>query len=112
MDRIEQIFAEGYEDYLNAEFPIDRRMSVLEENGVKGMSTENIRYAINEIVRLFAADGLYVEVGSWKGCSLMSASLYNPSTECIGIDDFSQWDTKNRKDIKDGIEKLKIELAA
>lgn len=78
-------------DYTQELFPVDRRMDVIREKNVEGMSTENIRFIINEICRLYCKD-LYVEVGSWKGCSLISASLNNTIPKFIGIDNFSQFE--------------------
>jgi protein O-GlcNAc transferase len=68
------------------EFPIDRRMSILNEKNVYGYNSENIRFTINEVVRLFAKDGIYFEVGTYLGASLISASLFNGTTKCIGLD--------------------------
>jgi hypothetical protein len=70
-------------------FPKDRRMKVIEDVGIEGLSSENIRFVINELVRRYA--GTYLEVGSYKGCSLISAALYNEKSKCIGIDNFSEF---------------------
>jgi hypothetical protein len=75
--------------------PVDRRMDVLREHGVAGMATENISYLINELVKRFARNGVYCEVGVFQGYSLVSAALFNPSTRCIGIDNFSEFNTEN-----------------
>ncbi len=87
--QVQNILRECWNDYRNDPYPHDRRMKVLEEKEVKSFSTENIRFFINEIVRRFAQDGVYFEVGIYRGGSLLSAGLFNPSTRCIGIDDFS-----------------------
>ena len=73
--------------YLN---PIDRRMTALKE--VEGMNTENVRFLINYLVKNYAKNGTYLEVGSFRGASLCSAAYKNHSTKCIGIDNFSVWD--------------------
>jgi predicted O-methyltransferase YrrM len=88
-------------DISNCLYPLDRRMSILKDKyNIDGMSTENIRLVINELVKIFAKNGLYVEVGTYQGCSLLSAALFNPSTICYGIDNFSQFDHDNiNKDI-------------
>lgn len=83
------ILTEGWCDCTVDDHPIDRRMRVIVERGVDGMSTENVRYLINEIVRRYAQGGTYLEVGSYRGCSLLSAAIFNPTTLCVGIDDFS-----------------------
>lgn len=89
-------------------YPNDRRLSVLEQNHVRGMSTENICFLINEIVKRFASKGTYLEVGTFNGCSLLSAALYNTSTRCIGIDNFSAYGhIANNEDIlKTNLEKF------
>lgn len=67
--------------------PIDRRMQ-----GLGGMGSENTRFVINELVRL---NGNYLEVGSFRGDSLIAAAMYNDS-KCIGIDNYCQF--KGAKD--------------
>ncbi len=89
--KIYEILRGKWGDYSVDLFPNDRRMHVLKEKGVAGMSSENIRFLINETVRRFAKNGVYLEVGTYNGCSLLSAALFNPSTRCIGIDNFSQF---------------------
>ena len=89
---IEDILKDNWVDYKVDLFPKERRMKVIKERRVDGMSSENIRFLINELVRLFAPKGVYFEVGIYRGCSLLSAALFNPKTRCIGIDDFSQFD--------------------
>ena len=87
--KIKKILEEGWEHYRIDIYPKDRRMNILEKEKVEGMGTENIRFLINEIVKRFAKNGTYLEVGILKGCSLLSAALFNPSCRCIGIDNFS-----------------------
>lgn len=80
-------------------------MAALEGEHVAGMSTENIRLLVNELVRRYAPNGTYVEVGTFQGCSLLSAALFNPSTSCIGVDNFSQFDQdgKNEQILKENL---------
>ncbi len=89
---IETIINKNWVNFKEDPRPLDRRMSVLKLGGVHGLSTENIAFLINEIVRLSARNGVYLEVGTFKGYSILSAALYNPSTRCVGIDNFSQFD--------------------
>ncbi len=72
--------------------PLNRRMKILSDKQIGGMSTENIRFLINETVRLYAQGGTYVEAGCYQGGSLLSAAIFNESTQCIGIDNFSEFD--------------------
>ncbi len=63
------ILSECWDDLANDLFPKDRRMSVLAERDVDGMSCENVRFLVNETVRRFAHHGVYLEVGlaGWVG---------------------------------------------
>jgi len=102
------ILIEKWENYKTDLHPKDRRMRVLEEKNVEGMNTENIRLLINELVRRFAKNGIYVEVGTLYGSSLLSAALFNPSTYCVGIDNFSQFNTGNKNEyiLKENLSKF------
>ena len=105
---VKEVMAEYWKDYSKDMNPLDRRMRVLEERGVEGMSTENIRFLMNELVRRFATGGTYLEVGTYKGCSLLSAALFNPSARCIGIDNFCMFSTglSSRTAFKQNLEKF------
>ena len=92
---IYRILRKNWLDYKFDLNPINRKMRILDLKCVDGMNSENIRFLINEIVRKFAKNGVYLEVGTYRGSSLISAALFNPSTRCIGIDNFSQFDPEN-----------------
>lgn len=95
----QDMLTECWVDYVNDAQPKDRRMQVLSDKRVDGMSTENVRFLLNEIVRRYVrGEGCYLEVGSYRGCSLLSAALHNPYTLCIGIDNFCGFneDRQNR----------------
>jgi len=78
------------DDYDHCLHPIDRRMKIIDDFGIEGMSTENTRFLINELVRLYAKT--YLEVGSFKGSTIISASVFNENVRCISIDNFSEFD--------------------
>lgn len=103
-----KILVENWRNYRFDLFPVDRRMRVLKDRGVEGMATENIKFFINELVRRFAQNGVYAEAGSYQGSSLLSAALFNPSTRCIGIDNFSQFDKQgiNERVLKENLAKF------
>lgn len=105
---IKKILKENWKNYKIDLHPIDRRMNILRENKVNGMSTENVRFLFNEIVKQYAKNGLYMEIGTYQGCSLLSAALFNPSTRCIGIDNFSQFDEgcENQEILKANLSKF------
>ena len=106
--RIKSILKANWKNCATDVCPMDRRMSILDIKGVAGMSTENTRFIINEIVRQYANAGVYLEVGIYRGCSLLSAALFNTATRCIGIDNFSQFDIDgvNEKTLKMHLEKF------
>lgn len=105
---ISNILKENWRNYKYDPYPIDRRMRVLNDKQIAGMCSENIGFMINEIVKRFAKGGAYLEVGSYMGYSLSSAALYNPSTRCVGIDNFSTHDPKNENEkiLKENLKKL------
>jgi len=83
-------------------------MSILEEKEVESANSENIRLLINELVKRFAKNGIYLEVGTFMGSSLLSAALFNPSTLCIGVDNFSEFDPRgtNYQKLKENLAKF------
>ena len=96
MNRVEEILKNNWNNYEFDQYPIDRRMDILREKEIAGMSTENICLLINELVKNIAVNGTYLEVGIYRGRSIISAALFNPSTQCIGIDNFSESNGINR----------------
>lgn len=105
---VASLLDECWFDYRTDTYPKDRRMRILDEKGVYGMSTENVRFLLNEIVRRYAKGGTYLEIGTLHGCSLLSAALYNESTRCIGIDNFSQFnsDEMNERMLQENLAKF------
>lgn len=55
------------------------------------MSTLALGAMIQLIVSKMPADQMYVNVGFWHGFSLFAGMLENPTKQCIGIDNFSQF---------------------
>lgn len=103
-----EILKKCWEDFEKDLYPKDRRMQILEKENIGGMNTENIRFLFNEIVKKYAKNGVYLEVGVFKGSSLLSSALFNPATRCIGIDNFSQFNPegKNQRTLIENISKL------
>jgi hypothetical protein len=54
-----------------------------------GMSSCGNMQLLNNAVKLMDEDSFYLEVGTWKGKTLIAASLDNPH-RCIAVDNFSQ----------------------
>ena len=58
---------------------------------IESMSTYAIGYVINRICKNLSRDQLFLNIGVWKGFSLISGMI-NTQCEVIGIDNFSQFD--------------------
>ena len=90
--------------------PKDDRMKILDLYSIKGMSSHNIRYFINEFSRQYidySKGEKYLEIGTYHGCSLLSSALFNKH-DCIGVDNFSLFNSKgdNKKICKSNIDKV------
>jgi protein O-GlcNAc transferase len=71
--------------------PTDRSLShILAE--IPGMATENKLRLLNCAVASLADDEVYVEVGSYKGATLVGAAASNPHARIFACDNFSQFD--------------------
>jgi len=77
------------EDAHESEFRSDRRTESLE-----GLSGESIVACLQGLVRNIPGkpNSCYVEIGVFRGLTLLSTSLSNPDVQCIGIDNFSLFD--------------------
>ena len=89
---VAEILQTGWDCFLSDEFPKNRKMQCLERLSGLRLNTENFRYLLNKLVSQFANEGVYFEVGILCGASLISASLDNPKTLCMGVDNFSLFD--------------------
>ncbi len=71
--------------------PADRSLSrVLDE--IPGMATENKLRLLNCAVASLDPGEVYVEVGCYKGASLVGAATSNPDARIFACDNFSQFD--------------------
>jgi len=59
---------------------------------VPGMATENKLKLLNLAVAALQENEVYVEVGCYKGASLVGAALGNPTRRIFACDNFSQFD--------------------
>jgi len=74
-----------------ARYPIDRRLgNVLAE--VPGMATENKLVLLNLAVAHLAPGEVYVEVGCYKGASIVGAARGNSAAKIFACDNFSKFD--------------------
>lgn len=78
--------------------PIQPELPLMDNRGVHNyMSTANIYGLINAL----AGEGkAYLEIGSYRGCSLAAAAKNNPKTKCFGIDNFTG---VGYRDVNEGI---------
>jgi predicted O-methyltransferase YrrM len=76
-----------FASYPRSEHPRDRRFAPILE-AVGGLARENNLALLNLAASLLGPGESYVEVGSFKGLSLIAAMLGN-SGDFVGIDDFS-----------------------
>jgi predicted O-methyltransferase YrrM len=86
-DRFARQLPKLFARYPRSRHPRDRRFAaILEEVG--GLARENNLALLNLAASLLGPGESYVEVGSFKGLSLIAAMLGN-SGDFVGIDDFS-----------------------
>jgi predicted O-methyltransferase YrrM len=86
-DRFNRTLPEMFDAYPRSEHPRDRRFAaILAEVG--GLARENNLALLNLAASLLGPGESYVEVGSFKGLSLIAAMLGNTG-DFVGIDNFS-----------------------
>ena len=80
---------ELFEDFPGAEVPRDKRfVDVLEH--VQGLARPNNLALLNLAARCVGPSESYVEVGAFRGSSLIGAMLGNDDVDFVAIDDFSR----------------------
>jgi hypothetical protein len=90
LDAFAQRLPELFDDFPDSEAPRDRRFArVLEE--VPGLARENNLALVNLAASLLEPGESYVEIGSYRGTSLIAASLGNDA-DVVGIDNFTMGD--------------------
>ena len=57
---------------------------------IESMSTYAMGHIINQVSKNLSSDQLYLNIGCWKGFSLI-AGMIDTSCKVIGVDDFSQF---------------------
>ena len=57
---------------------------------------KNLQHIINATNIFCDKKNIYVEIGSFRGFTLIHNAIYNKSTKLIGIDNFSLFDKKNQ----------------
>lgn len=76
-----------FEDFPRSEHPLDRRFAPIVEE-VEGLTRENNLALLNLAAACVEPGEAYVEVGVFRGTSLIAAMLGNEGTRFVGIDTF------------------------
>ena len=76
-----------FDDFPRSPHPRDRRFAPLLE-AVPGLAAENNLALVNFAASLLEPGETYLEVGAWKGLSLVAAALENEG-DFVAVDDFS-----------------------
>jgi hypothetical protein len=58
---------------------------------IPGLSSDRVCNFLNRLVARMDDEECYLEVGTWKGRTLLSAAHDNPNRLCIGCDIFRTW---------------------
>jgi predicted O-methyltransferase YrrM len=77
-----------FDDFPRSEHPRDRRFATILER-LGGLAQENNLALLNLAASLLGPGECYVELGSFKGTSLVSAMLGNEDKEFLAIDNFA-----------------------
>ncbi len=77
---------------LQAEHPVDRRFARVVDT-VPGMTTEHTLTLLNLAVGRMAPGEIYLEVGSYRGRSLVGAMLGRDGTRAVAIESFREFGT-------------------
>jgi precorrin-6B methylase 2 len=83
-------------DFPRSELPRDPRFREVADR-VPGLTRANNLALLNLAASHVAADELYVEIGSFRGTSLIAAMLGNEDKDFVAIDDFSMSDATRSK---------------
>lgn len=73
-----------------AAHPVDRRFAAVVD-GVPGMSTEHALTVLDLAVARLGAGECYLEVGSYRGRSVVGAMLANPGRRAVAVESFAEF---------------------
>jgi predicted O-methyltransferase YrrM len=76
--------------------------------GIDGYSGEALIGLLQRLARTLAADECYLEVGVFRGLTLLSVAAAAPGADCYGVDNFSQFDPggDNERTVRAAISRL------
>ena len=87
-DRFLEELPGRFADYPRSTEPLDSRFSEILDD-VEGLATPNTLALVNHAASLLAPGESYVEIGTFRGASLISALLDNDGVDAVAIDRFS-----------------------
>ena len=95
---------------------IDLEPNLSEKGRVKlprenvGPSGQKFRSLISELVSQLPQNNTYLEIGVFKGRTILTSAKENPTVSHIGVDDFSQFDPDgiNKSVINSAVEQLEL----
>ncbi len=105
IDRFRTGLADIYGGDLGADHPVDRRFRKLMDD-VPGMASENKLALLNFAASLLPPDEAYLEVGSFKGLSIIAAMLDNERGSFYAIESFREFGVdpeSTRRELEDNL---------
>jgi hypothetical protein len=83
MENIARAVLDEYGDFSNAHHLVD----------VEGFSSPRVCNFLNQLVARLEGDACYLEVGTFRGLTLLSAAINNGARRCVGCDKFRTFAT-------------------
>ncbi len=96
LERFEPELHALFEDFPASEHPREKRFDHVLER-VPGLARENNLALLNLAAGLLGPGESYVEIGSYRGTSLIAAMLDNEDKEFVGIDNFQMGDATRKQ---------------
>jgi predicted O-methyltransferase YrrM len=96
IERFEPELHALFDDFPSSEHPREKRFDHVLER-VPGLARENNLALLNLAASLLGPGESYVEIGSYRGTSLIAAMLDNEGKEFVGIDNFQMGDATRKQ---------------
>jgi predicted O-methyltransferase YrrM len=110
VERFEPELHALFDDFPSSEHPRAKRFDHVLDR-VPGLARENNLALLNLAVSLLGPGESYVEIGSYRGTSLIAAMLDNEGREFVGIDNFKMGDA-TRKQLERNLASFDLEAQA
>ena len=81
-----------------------------ENTNINGLSGRKLCNALCGLTKNMGKENIYLEIGVYKGLTLLTNALSNPEVKCIGIDNFSLFNENhsNKEIVLNKIKELKL----